>query len=101
VLLVYNIKADMDSKYIIKIFTFSLGIISLGFLAWWLGTDPTHEFEISMEGADNRGSGGVAQEVAIGEHFEQFATDYVNLPEHGPASGAAISITSPNRTYHL
>ncbi len=69
----------MNSKYLIKIFTISLGIVSIGFLAWWLGTDPTHDFEISMEGADNRESGGVAQEVAIGEHYEQFATDYVTL----------------------
>ncbi len=74
----------MDSKQTIKIITFSLGIISLGFLTWWLSADPTRAFEISMEGADNRGAGVEAQQVEIGEFFDQFATGYTELSETWP-----------------
>lgn len=74
----------MGSKYIIKIVTYSLGIISLSFLAWWLGTDPTREFEISVEGADNRGEAAEAQQVEIGEFFELFASDYIEFSETWP-----------------
>ncbi len=74
----------MDSKQIIKIVSYSLGIISLIFLFWWLRADPTHDFEIHIEGADNRGAGAEAQEVEIGEYFEQFATGYTELSETWP-----------------
>ncbi|WP_372948778.1 PQQ-binding-like beta-propeller repeat protein [Mariniphaga sp.] len=74
----------MDSKQIIKIVSYSLGIISFGFLFWWLNYNPTHDFELNMEGADNRGSGLEAQEVEIGEYFEQFATGYTEFSETWP-----------------
>ncbi len=74
----------MDSKQIIKIVSYSLGIISFGFLFWWLNYNPTHDFELNMEGADNRGSGAEAQEVEIGEYFEQFAESYTELSETWP-----------------
>ncbi|HDR50776.1 MAG TPA: hypothetical protein ENN90_04020 [Mariniphaga anaerophila] len=74
----------MDSKQIIKIVSYSLGIIALVFLFWWLRADPTRDFEILMEGADNRGAGAEAQEVEIGEYFEQFATGYTELSETWP-----------------
>jgi outer membrane protein assembly factor BamB len=74
----------MDSKQIIKIVSYSLGIISLVFLFWWLRADPTHDFEIHIEGADNRGAGAEAQDVEIGEYFEQFAESYTELSETWP-----------------
>jgi outer membrane protein assembly factor BamB len=74
----------MDSKQIIKIVSYSLGIISLVFLFWWLRADPTRDFEILTEGADNRGAGADAQIVEIGEYFEQFAEDYTELSETWP-----------------
>lgn len=74
----------MDSKQIIKIVSYSLGIISLVFLFWWLNANPTRDFEILMEGADNRGAGAEAQEVEIGEYFELFAEDYTELSETWP-----------------
>ncbi len=74
----------MDNKRIINISLISLSAIALGALLWWLRTDPTRDFEISLEGADNRDAGGVAQEVEIGEYFEQFATDYTELSESWP-----------------
>jgi outer membrane protein assembly factor BamB len=74
----------MDSKQIIKIVSYSLGIISVGFLFWWLNYNPTQDFEILIEGADNRGAGADAQIVEIGEYFEQFAEDYTELSETWP-----------------
>lgn len=74
----------MDSKQIIKIVSYSLGIISLVFLFWWLRADPTRDFEILVDGADNRGAGAEAQDVEIGEYFEQFATGYTELSETWP-----------------
>src|SRR5690606_26488266 len=74
----------MDSKQIIKIVSYSLGITSLGFLFWWLSYNPTSDFELLIEGADNRGAGAEAQEVEIGEYFEQFAADYTELSETWP-----------------
>lgn len=74
----------MDSKQIIKIISYSLGIISLVFLFWWLNANPTRDFEILVEGADNRGSGAEAQDVEIGEYFEQFAENYTELSETWP-----------------
>jgi outer membrane protein assembly factor BamB len=88
----------MDSKYAIKIITLSLGIISLSFLAWWLVTDPTSGYTMSLPGADNRESGGVAQDVVIGEHFEQFATGYTELTETWPRfRGADIDNISKSK----
>jgi outer membrane protein assembly factor BamB len=74
----------MDSKQIIKIVSYSMGVISLVFLFWWLRADPTRDFEIHVDGADNRGSGAEAQDVEIGEYFEQFATGYTELSETWP-----------------
>jgi outer membrane protein assembly factor BamB len=74
----------MDSKQIIRIVSYSLGIISLGFLFWWLNYNPTSDFEILIDGADNRGSGAEAQDVEIGEYFEQFAENYTELSETWP-----------------
>ncbi|RIH65043.1 hypothetical protein D1164_10665 [Mariniphaga sediminis] len=74
----------MDSRRIIKILSYSLGIISLGFIAWWLQADPTRDFEINVEGADNRGKGAEAQVVEIGEYFEQFAESYTGMTETWP-----------------
>lgn len=74
----------MDSKQIIRIVSYSLGIVSLGFLFWWLSYNPTRNFELLIEGADNRGTGAEAQDVEIGAYFEQFAEDYTELSETWP-----------------
>ena len=71
----------MDSKQIIRIVSYSLGIISLVSLFWWLNYNPTRDFEILVEGADNRGAGAEAQHVEIGEYFQKFAEDYTELSE--------------------
>ena len=64
----------MDSKQVIKLITYTLGILSLGILSWWLNANPTRDFAISVEGADNRGVAAETQLVEIGEFFEQFAS---------------------------
>jgi len=58
--------------------------ITVGFVAifWWLSADPTKDFTVNLEGADNRGEGNAyVQEVNIGEHFEEFSSDYKVLNE--------------------
>lgn len=51
-------------------------------IAWWLNTDPTKDFSVSLEGADNRGDrNAFVQEVNIGEHFEEFSGEYTELTE--------------------
>lgn len=62
-----------------------VSVIGLLVIAWWLTTDPTREFTVSLEGADNRGKGvAVVQEVNIGEHFESFSTEFKELNETWP-----------------
>lgn len=56
---------------------------TIGFIAlfWWLNADPTKDFSINVDGADNRGHGVPMQEVNIGEHFQEFSTEYTALNE--------------------
>ena len=56
------------TKRTINIIVWALGAIALILILWWVRTDPTAEYLVSMPGADNRGKGLVAQEVKIGEH---------------------------------
>ncbi len=62
----------------------SLGIVAFVLLAWWVRTDPTSDYAASLPGADNRGKGVAAQEVKIGELFEQLETDFTELSESWP-----------------
>lgn len=58
------------------------GTIGFATIFWWLNADPTKDFSVNLEGADNRGEGNTfVQEVNIGEHFEEFSSDYVELKE--------------------
>ena len=70
------------TKQTINISLILVATIGLVFLFWWLKADPTDEFTINLEGADNRGEGNAfVQDVTIGEHFEEFSTDYKELSE--------------------
>jgi outer membrane protein assembly factor BamB len=73
----------MNSR-IVNIVLISLSAIALFFIIWWIRTDPTYEYKISLAGADNRGKGVAAQIVEIGKYFEQFATGYTELSETWP-----------------
>lgn len=67
---------------IILILTATIGAATI---VWWLRVDPTKDFVIHLEGEDNRGEGNAyVQEVAIGEHFERFSSDYTVLNETWP-----------------
>ncbi|MCF6333986.1 MAG: PQQ-like beta-propeller repeat protein [Draconibacterium sp.] len=73
------------TKRIINIILIAIGLIGFVFLFWWLNVDPTNDFTVNLEGADNRGKGNaVVQEVNIGEHFEKFSSDYTELNETWP-----------------
>jgi len=64
---------------IILILTITIGFVTI---FWWLSADPTKDFTVNLEGADNRGEGNAyVQEVNIGEHFEEFSSDYKVLNE--------------------
>jgi outer membrane protein assembly factor BamB len=70
------------TKRTINIILISIATIGFVFLFWWLKADPTDEFTVNLEGADNRGDGNAfVQEVTIGEHFEEFSSDYKVLNE--------------------
>lgn len=76
---------NMKPDRLIRYTTFSLivlGIISIG---WWLGKDPTGDFVESVPGLDNRGGGfGSDEEIVIGELFENFGETYTELSETWP-----------------
>ena len=70
------------TKRTINIILSSVGVLGFVALLWWMNTDPTREFTVNLEGADNRGEGNAfVQEVNIGEHFEEYAADYKELSE--------------------
>lgn len=60
-----------------------ISIACAGFISifWWMNADPTKNFSVNMEGADNRGKGVPLQEVTIGEHFEELSSNYQVLEE--------------------
>jgi len=74
----------MDSKRIINISIYTTAAIAVISLLWWINNDPTHQYKTSEPGADNRGKGLAAQEVKIGELFEQFSSEYTELTETWP-----------------
>lgn len=63
--------------------TILISIACAGFISifWWMNADPTKNFSVNMEGADNRGKGVPLQEVTIGEHFEELSSNYQVLEE--------------------
>ena len=80
-----NRKPDMKPDRLIKYTTWSLILLGIFSLAWWLGKDPTRGFTESVPGLDNRGKGfGADEEVLIGELFDQYAADYAELNESWP-----------------
>ena len=70
------------TKRTINISLILISLIGFIFVFWWMNTDPTNEFKISLDGADNRGEGNAfIQDVNIGEHFQEFSSDYKELTE--------------------
>lgn len=69
------------TKRTINIILILIGLTGFVSIFWWLNTDPTNDFTVSLEGTDNRGKGVVMQEVNIGEHFEEFSSEYKPLTE--------------------
>jgi len=74
----------MNSKKAINITVWLVGAIALISLVWWINIDPTRNYNVSMPGADNRGKGLVAQDVKIGEFFELFSSEYIEMSETWP-----------------
>lgn len=72
------------TKQTINIALIAAGTTAFIFLFWWLNADPTDDFTVNLEGTDNRGEGVAMQDVNIGEHFEEFASDYKVLDETWP-----------------
>ena len=64
---------------IILIFVSTIGFASI---FWWLNANPTKDLRVHLEGEDNRGEGNAfVQDVTIGEHFEEFSSEYSVLNE--------------------
>jgi outer membrane protein assembly factor BamB len=66
--------------------SFVLIITGMAILAWWLTANPTREITASIPGADNRlsSAGSVEKSVKIGEFFEQYETEKIELNETWP-----------------
>lgn len=73
----------MNSRTI-NIIVLTLGAIALLLIIWWVRTDPTADYLVSMPGADNRGKGLAQQDVKFGELFQQFSTEYTEMSETWP-----------------
>ncbi len=74
----------MNTKKTINITLSIIGIIGFVLIFWWMNNDPTRNFGISVEGADNRGAGDSLQDVRIGEIFKEYSTEYTELTETWP-----------------
>lgn len=74
----------MNTKKTINSTLSIIGIIGFILIFWWMNNDPTREFNLSIEGADNRGAGDSMQTVRIGEIFNEFNTEYTELSETWP-----------------
>lgn len=76
---------NMKPDRLIRYTTFSLIILGIISIGWWLGKDPTGDFVESVPGLDNRGGGfGSDEEIVIGELFENFGETYTELSETWP-----------------
>ena len=74
----------MNTKRTINITLLVISFIGLVIIFWWINNDPTRNFDISVEGADNRGVGDSAVVVNIGALFNQYETEYTELSETWP-----------------
>ncbi len=74
----------MNTKRTKNIILLTLIFIGLAIIFWWINNDPTHDFNISVEGADNRGAGDSAIVVNIGELYHQYEIEYTELSETWP-----------------
>ena len=69
----------------LNIILIAVSAVGLAAIFWWMSVDPTKDFTISQEGADNRGAGNAfVQNVNIGENFEEFSSDYKPMNETWP-----------------
>jgi len=60
-------------------------LVAVFSLAWWLGKDPVKDFITSEPGMDNRGAAAkVNLEIKIGEFFEKFSDENIELQETWP-----------------
>jgi outer membrane protein assembly factor BamB len=76
---------NMKPDRLIRYTTFSLIILGIISIGWWLGKDPTGDFVESVPGLDNRGGGfGSDEKIVIGELFENFGETYTELSETWP-----------------
>ena len=74
----------MNTKRTINITLLIISFIGFIVIFWWINNDPTRDFGISVEGADNRGVGDSAVVVNIGELFNLYETEYTELDETWP-----------------
>ncbi|NQU86740.1 MAG: PQQ-like beta-propeller repeat protein [Mariniphaga sp.] len=75
----------MNPKLLKNIIIGITTVLAVVVFAWWLGANPTKEFNQSLPGLDNRGVGAVIEEnIEIGESFERFTEDYEELTETWP-----------------
>lgn len=73
------------NKRSINIILIATALTATFSFVWWLQADPTSDLTINLEGADNRGEGNAfVQEVSIGEHFDEYTSDYIELNETWP-----------------
>ncbi len=63
-----------------------LVITGLVIIGWWLTANPTRDFVVSIPGMDNRLSPGdsKAEEIIVGEYFEEFTNLATELKEKWP-----------------
>ena len=61
-----------------------LVLAGMGSIGWWLAKDPVDDFVTTEPGLDNRGSGTVVADIAIGDFFESMGTLDTELEETWP-----------------
>ena len=61
-----------------------LVLAGMGSIGWWLAKDPVDDFVTTEPGLDNRGSGTVVADIAIGDFFELMGTLDTELEETWP-----------------
>ncbi|MDD4143433.1 MAG: PQQ-binding-like beta-propeller repeat protein [Prolixibacteraceae bacterium] len=74
----------MDNNKLYKLSLLIITVAGLSFIFWWLGNNPSSGLSIRVEGEDNRGAGGILQDVNIGEIFNNYSSDYDSLSESWP-----------------
>jgi len=68
-----------------NIITFSLVLVAIVSVAWWMGKDPVKDFTTSEPGLDNRGEAvKINFDIKIGEFFEKFSDKSPDLQETWP-----------------